>query len=115
MLFLPRSIRMRTHLRMVGLLAALGGLLSSGVSRGAVDPKPGQLIVVDKANLFSDGGISRAKDEFARLQSKTGRQVMVETLAKLPDGEAAKLAAIDPKDATGVRRFWHDHAVSMAK
>src|SRR5436190_24375711 len=74
---------MSAYLRYFGVLAVLGGLLLPSLGKADVVTKPGQLVVEDNGKVFSDAGITRAKDEFARLQSKTGRQVMVETLKEL--------------------------------
>src|SRR3954453_20988767 len=106
---------MSAHLRKFGLLTALAALLTAGTARADVVTKPGQLVVEDNGKLFSPAGINKAKDEFARLQSKTGRQVMVETLAELPPPEQAKLSKIDSKDAAAVRRFWLDFTKAEAK
>ena len=70
---------MTAFLRKFGLLAALGALLTAGTGRADVVTKPGQLVVEDNGNLFSDAGVQRAKDEFARAVSKTGRQLTVES------------------------------------
>ena len=106
---------MLSHLRTFGLLSVLGGLLIPSVGHAQLATKAGQLVVVDKGNLFSEAGIKRAKEEFARLQSKTGRQAILETLLELPAAEAARYSKIDQKDTGAVRQFWHDLAVSMAK
>ncbi|MBO0699497.1 MAG: hypothetical protein J2P46_13965, partial [Zavarzinella sp.] len=106
---------MTAFLRRFGLLTALGALLTAGPGRADIETKPGQLIVEDKGKLFSEDAIRRAKDEFARAHSKTGRQAMLETLAKLPDPEQAKLKKIDPKDREAVHRFWLDFAKNEAK
>jgi len=107
---------MSTLLTRFGLLAVVATALIVGTSRADVVTKPGQLVVEDNAKLFSAEGINRAKDEFARLQSKTGRQVMVETLAELPAAEQAKVAKlIEAKDSAGIRKFWGDFTKAEAK
>src|SRR5262249_42581448 len=113
----PHGVQvMSAFLRKFGLLAIVGGLLTTGVGRAEVTTKPGQLIVEDNGKLFSDGGITRAKEEFARgVHSKTGRQVTVETLAMLPAAQKEKHAKIDKKDRSALDRFWADFAKSEAK
>src|SRR5262245_26776500 len=107
---------MTAFLRKFGLLAIVGGLLTTGVGRAEVTTKPGQLIVEDNGKLFSDAGVTRAKEDFARgVHSKTGRQVTVETLATLPAAQNEKWKEIDRKDQSAVERFWAEFAKSEAK
>lgn len=101
--------------RKICMLAVLSSPLVSGVGWAETANKSGQLIVVDRGNLFSESGVTQAKEKFARLQSKTGRQAMVVTLKELSPADAHNYAKIDPKDSAAIRRFWHDLAVSTAK
>src|SRR5438067_1611004 len=102
---------MYSHLWKFGLVAVLGSLIVPSAIRAEIVTKPGQLVVVDKGNFFSDKGLDRAKEEFARLNSKTGRQAMVETWAELPEAEKARFEKLDKKDTAAVRKFWRDFAV----
>src|SRR5438270_4652856 len=86
----PRGKHMYSQLRKFGLVAVLGSLVLPAAIRAEIVTKPGQLVVIDKGEFFSDKGIDRAKEEFARLNSKTGRQAMVETWKELPDTEKAR-------------------------
>ena len=106
---------MLPDLQKIGLLAISFGLLVSSAGHAEAADKSGQLVVNDKGSFFSDSGITRAKEEFARLQSKTGRQAMVVTLKELPAVDAQSYAKIDQKDKPALRKFWYDLAVSMAK
>ena len=106
---------MKTFLRQSGLFALLATLFVASTSLADVVSKPGRLIVQDGGKLFTEEGIRKAQDEFARLQSKTGREVWIETLPELPKAEKAKYDALDPKVAGAQHRFFVEFAKAEAK
>src|SRR5947209_19827227 len=97
---------MFAHLRKFGVLTALVACVTAGPVRSDVVTKPGQVIVEDNGELFSAAGIGTAKDEFVKAQSKSGRQVYVETVAELPAAEAAQSEKTAQKDPTDLRKCW---------
>ena len=105
---------MTAFLRTVGCLAVLAGLALVGPARAEAVLKDGVLTVHDDAKTFSPEGIKKAKDEFAKLHTRTGRVVTIETMAKLPDAERAKLVKLKD-DAAGQRKFWNEYAKTQAK
>lgn len=111
---------MSAFLRQFGILAIVGGLaLSGSVWAEGVPLKDGNLIVHDDDSVFSPEGIRKAKDEFARLHTRTGREVTIQTLKKLPDTDKNRYEKIAKDDKGAHRRFWSDYArwrrTNMAK
>jgi hypothetical protein len=106
---------MTAYLRIFGCLAVLAGLGLAGPARAEAVLKDGVLIVHDDGNVFSPDGIKKAKDEFTKLHTRTGRQVTVQTLAKLPDAEKAKYDKIAKDDKAAHRKFWSDFTRAQAK
>ncbi|HVK08341.1 MAG TPA: hypothetical protein VM597_06140, partial [Gemmataceae bacterium] len=105
---------MTAYTRLLGGLAVLAGLGLAAPARADAVLKDGVLTVHDDAGVFSPDGIKKAKDEFAKLHTRTGRVVTIETIAKLPDAERAKLEKLKD-DKAGQRKFWTDYAKTQAK
>jgi hypothetical protein len=105
---------MTVYLRIIGYLAVVAGLGLAGPAWAEAVLKDGVLIVHDDAKTFSPEGIKKAKDEFAKLHTRTGRVVTIETMAKLPDAERAKLVKLKDDNA-GQRKFWNEYAKAQAK
>ncbi len=90
---------MFSEVKRAGLLVVLIGLLAPGFVRADSAKKSGQLVVIDRGNLFSENGVIKAKEEFAQVRSLTARQAMVVTMKQLPADEKEKFSKIDQKDA----------------
>jgi hypothetical protein len=91
------------------------GLTSTNQAMASAQAKliSGELIVVDKADFFSNDAIKQAKADFALLQSANERRVVIHTINALPDdakADFAKRSGVKEK-----RDFWRQFAIEQAK
>jgi hypothetical protein len=96
-------------------LVAVIGLMSANQAKAskAIPLKTGELIVVDKADFFSNDAVKKAKDDFALLQSANERRVVIYTIKELP---ADAKADFDKREnGKGKRDFWRQFAAEQAK
>ncbi len=96
-------------------LVVAGSLMSTNQAMASAAPKliSGELIVVDKADFFSNDAIAEAKKDFALLQSANERRVVIYTIKELPEGaktDFAKRSSVNEK-----RDFWRQFTNEQAK
>ena len=98
---------MTVYLRMFGCLAVLAGLGLAGPVRAekAAKDAPARLILEDNAKLFSAGAVEKAKKLIADVKGSEGREVHVQTYAKLSDAEEKEFDKIKGDDGKK-REFW---------
>jgi hypothetical protein len=96
-------------------LVVAGSLMSTNQATASAQAKliSGELIVVDKADFFSNEAINEAKRDFALLQSANERRVVIYTIKELPDG--AKTDFAKRSSAKEKRDFWRQFAIEEAK
>lgn len=97
------------------LLAAVGFGSANAAPNAANTPNiAGVLKIDDGAKLFSEDAVKKAKESFALwVSSKTGREVTIVTLPKLPDAEKTKYDAI--KEKNDQQKFLQNYFLTQAK
>lgn len=103
--------------RLITGLALAAALVAGGLStnharaeKAAPAPQPGVLITTDQANLFSPGGIERAKSTLAGTRFDHGLTVTVDTYPEVPADK--KVAA---EEAKGDRAKWRQFMETWVK
>jgi len=100
------------------LIAALGiALVGTGsvLATGQTDTA-GIMTVSDRAQAFTEGGISKAKDAFHNTTFHARTEFHVEVYSKVPDNKRAEFERLKKeKDTPGLNRFFGDFASELAK
>src|SRR5262245_55991126 len=100
---------MTAYLRTTGLLSLVAALGITGLARADNTPPriPARLIVEDKAGLFSDEAIDKAKKAIAENKGIVEREVHVETYRKLSDADLKRFDEIK-SDKAKTEDFWRE-------
>ena len=106
---------MSAYLRNLGLLAVVGTMSLVGAVHAESVPAriPARLIVEDKAGLFSDEAIDKAKKAIAENKGIVEREVHLETYAKLSEADQKKFEAAGT-DKSKLDDFWREWTKTKA-